>query len=119
MKMTHELSEVTAMLAYLQTYSRDPEYQNNIEILYDYISDLVTMTTEAQNTSKKATELLFQHMFPANNRQNRRKIHKVIKDKELPDFEVKMPDTNNDEDLEKIKEYQKELQRLEEFKNEK
>lgn len=93
MKMKHEKKDVLKSLVFLDSFSEDEEYKENLVVIYDYIDDLVTMTGEAQETAKKATELLFQRLgLSPNNRQNRRKMQKVMKVPEIPDGLIETPE---------------------------
>ena len=54
MEMKHTKEEVLTSLAFLQTFSNDNEYKTQLNILYDYMNDLISLT----ETYKKQFEVI-------------------------------------------------------------
>ena len=57
--MTHTKEEVLKALAYLENFSEKTEYKNNLSIIYNYFSDLVTLVEQSQKQKEAATNILF------------------------------------------------------------
>ena len=75
--MKHEKDEVLKALTFLDTFSTDKEYKDNLTIVYDYFTDLVDLVSVAQEESKKANTLLLKMVGEYGNRQGRRKLQKI------------------------------------------
>ncbi len=73
-EMKHEKDEVLKALAFLDAFSADKEYKNNLTIIYDYFTDLVNLVNIAQEESKKANTLLLKMVSEYGNRQGRKKL---------------------------------------------
>ena len=67
-EMKHEKDEVLKALTFLDTFSADKEYKNNLAIIYDYFTDLVNLVNAAQEESKKANTLLLKMVGEYGNR---------------------------------------------------
>ena len=72
--MRHEKDEVLKALTFLDTFSANEEYKNNLTIVYDYFTDLVNLVNTAQEESKKANALLLKMVGEYGNRQGHRKL---------------------------------------------
>lgn len=79
MEMSHEKDEVLKAIAFLDTFSEDKEYRQNLSIIYDYFTDLIKLTEASQKQAKQATSTLFNTLGAINNRQGRRQLNKVSK----------------------------------------
>lgn len=54
MKMKRTKEEVLTSIAFLQTFSNDNEYKTQLNVLYDYMNDLISLT----ETYKKQFEVI-------------------------------------------------------------
>ena len=78
MKMTHDKDEVLVALVFLDTFSKDAKYQENLKVIYEYFTDLVDMVKEYESQLAKSTDLMLKMVSAnGNNREGRRKLQKI------------------------------------------
>lgn len=74
--MTHEQDEVMKALEFLDNFSDDFNYKQNLTIIYDYIGDIVEMMGNYKQTAEKTTKLLLNGLTQSKSRQSFQKIAK-------------------------------------------
>lgn len=78
MEMSHTKEEVMQALTFLDNFSHDADYRDNLMTIYDYFNDLVTLTESYKEQATKSADMLLQMVgASANNRQGRRKLQKI------------------------------------------
>lgn len=74
--MTHEQDEVMKALEFLDNFSDDFNYKQNLTIIYDYIGDIVEMMGSYKQAAEKTTKLLLDGLTQPKSRQSFQKVAK-------------------------------------------